>query len=215
MLGVGSNPDSRDAAWNWPGDHEAASWRLLLASVGVPVSDSPSPQASRWSLELRSMTGRSPGSQSVSQTVLFLAAFPLPGRAFVGNRARPADRSQVAAPDKKSGEIERCREPSPSMPAGAQSYPRHRPPHCDLSPSTGISWPVIFSLGIGGHLNICWSLPNETTRDRSSSMAPSRKPENRVSDTSGKGRLHTSAKGHRVMCAKGTCSPSGSCRERK
>lgn len=88
MLGVGSNPDSRDAAWNWPGDHEAASWRLLLASVGVPVSDSPSPQASRWSLELRSMTGRSPGSQSVSQTVLFLAAFPLPGRAFVGNRAR-------------------------------------------------------------------------------------------------------------------------------
>lgn len=55
------------------------------------------------------------------------------------------------------------------MPAGAQKL-RHRPPHCDLSPSTGTSWSVVFSPEIGGHLNTCWSLLNETTRDRSSSV---------------------------------------------
>lgn len=63
------------------------------------------------------MAGRSPGSQSVSQTVLFLAAFPLPGRAFVGNRARQC------APriDPRSQPL--TRNPGKSNAAGNRAHP--------------------------------------------------------------------------------------------
>lgn len=218
MLGVGSNPDSRDAAWNWPGDHEAASWRLLLASVGVPVSDSPSPQASRWSLELRSMTVRSPGSQSVSQTVLFLAAFPLPGRAFVGNRARRC------APriDPRSQPL--TRNPGKSNAAGNRAHPclqgpraiqdtAHRTATCHRrQESAGL---LFFLLELEAISTFVGLFP---TKRQETGQAPWLHQGNRRTGSAtppAKDGSIPLRKDTELCVPRGLCSPSGSCRERK
>lgn len=162
------------------------------------------------------VTGTSVHDRSVSREsdCAFFGGIPASRQGLAGNRARRC------APRIDPGLQPLTRNLGKSNAAGNRTHPCLQGPRAKTPPT------ALRLVTVDGHQLVCCffllkleAIPTFvglfSTKLQETSQAPSGEPENRVSDTSGKGRLHTSAKGHRVMCAKGACSPSGSCRERK